>query len=286
MTIEERVERLETQNRWMTRVGCIGLASIGVVLLVAQAGDKELPRIEVKSLSVRDDAGKERVTLSPSGLVVRDETGRESITLDTVGPGPTLVLTGKDGKGRVELGGGLLPHLRLMDAEGKARADLAVLADSTVLSLRDATENERVQMGIFGFPYLSLWDGGKARIKLGVPANGLPELLLLDGAGNKRATLRLLADGNPLFSLEDAAGKAHARLAVPGLGFHDAAGKLRTSLGLMGGSPSLALFDREERGRVHVGVVGATDKLTGTETEGGTLAVSDSRGSVIWDAPK
>ena len=58
MTIEQRLERLERQNRWMKRGGAVAVALVAAVFLMGQAKPKELPDLEVRSLTLKDNAGR------------------------------------------------------------------------------------------------------------------------------------------------------------------------------------------------------------------------------------
>jgi len=56
MTTEQRLERLERENRWMRRIGAVGVA-VAAVFLIGQGKEKELPDLEGRSLSVVDTNG-------------------------------------------------------------------------------------------------------------------------------------------------------------------------------------------------------------------------------------
>ena len=79
-------------------------------------------------------------------------------------------------------------RVRLVDAEGQARATLAVTAD--------------------GSPALWLTDDeGQSRVTLAVTADGSPALWLRDATGKARTTMTVLDDGSPHLILSDTAGK-------------------------------------------------------------------------------
>ena len=63
MTIEQRLTKLERQNRWMKRGGGLALAAVACVVLIGQGKPKELPDLEARSLTIRDRSGKARITL-------------------------------------------------------------------------------------------------------------------------------------------------------------------------------------------------------------------------------
>ncbi|MHC5052644.1 MAG: hypothetical protein ACYTGK_18790, partial [Planctomycetota bacterium] len=69
MTTKQRLERLERESRWMRRVGAVAVAVAATVFLIGQGKDKQLPDLEVRSLTVKDKDGKVRVLLgvAPDG---------------------------------------------------------------------------------------------------------------------------------------------------------------------------------------------------------------------------
>ena len=126
MTIEQRVEKLEKQNRWMKRVGGLALAAVACVVLMGQGKPKELPDLDVRSLAVRDAAGESWATLGQlkgkSFLSLFDKAGKSRLTLASMADGS--------------------PALNLSDNAGETRVLLALLADgSPVLKMYDAKGN-------------------------------------------------------------------------------------------------------------------------------------------------
>ncbi len=57
MTIEQRLAKLERQNRWMKRGGGLMLAAIACVVLIGQGKAKALPDLVAKSLTIKDRHG-------------------------------------------------------------------------------------------------------------------------------------------------------------------------------------------------------------------------------------
>jgi hypothetical protein len=110
MNLEQRLERLERENRWMRRIGAVGVAVVAAVFLIGQGKDKELPDLEVRSLKVKDNAGKVRAVLA------------------------------SDTDGTV--------YLRLRDKDGKPRAGLTLFADSPSLDLWDKNCETRAVLGV------------------------------------------------------------------------------------------------------------------------------------------
>jgi hypothetical protein len=94
MTTEQRLEKLERENRWMRRIGAAVAAVAAVVFLMGQGKDGKLPDLEVRSLTVKDHEGRVRIRLGhregwPQLLFV-DATGRTHITLGETQHGPLL----------------------------------------------------------------------------------------------------------------------------------------------------------------------------------------------------
>ena len=192
MTIEQRLERLERQNRWMKRIGALGLAVAAAVLLSGQAKGKDLQDLKARSLTLIDANGKNRVVLADS-LTLIDPYGRNRVVLADYG-------------------------LRVLDINGKTRATLFARGDgSSSLDLYD--RNGKMLMALRalrdGLPSLALWDkNGKQGVALRMLGDGSSRLLLYDTNGKKRAALRAFADGSPSLILRDKSGTARAELGV------------------------------------------------------------------------
>jgi len=133
MTLEQRLEKLERENRWMRRIGAVAVALVGACVLVGQV-DKELPDLVVRSLKVKDGNGRVRAWLG----------------------------TLPDGS----------PHLRLTSEDLRIRANLATHADgSASLALIDKSYMVRAMLttDADGSPSLNLADkDGQDRAVLGV----------------------------------------------------------------------------------------------------------------------
>ena len=90
MTTEERLARLERQNRWMKAAGAV-LVLVFVGVLLAGAGqDKDKPKVldevRAKAFVVVDKDGKDRASLScqkdgASFLGMRDQDGKVRVSL-------------------------------------------------------------------------------------------------------------------------------------------------------------------------------------------------------------
>ncbi len=150
MTIEQRVAKLEKQNRWMKRVGELALAAVACVVLVGQGKAKELPDLEVRSLTVKSKGGKELAFLGAD-----------------VGWTALLRFTSKDGRHQARLGTTLngMPSLYLGDNAIRAQVSLGLTPK--------------------GSPGFAVRDkNGVNRLVLGVGRDGSVFLKLLDAKGN------------------------------------------------------------------------------------------------------
>ncbi|MHC4549797.1 MAG: hypothetical protein ACYTEZ_13575 [Planctomycetota bacterium] len=126
MTLEQRVDQLERQNRWMRRIGAVGLALVAAVLLMGQDRAKDLPDLKVRSLTVRDLGGKERAALFTAAdgspfLTLADKDGTIRAMVSSSAVGAALNLYDKNGKTRARLGTAAdgSPSLTLYDAKDK-----------------------------------------------------------------------------------------------------------------------------------------------------------------------
>jgi len=64
MDLEQRLARLERANRRMKRIGALVLVVAAAVVLSGAADGKDLPDLEVGSLTLKDKAGKVRAMLA------------------------------------------------------------------------------------------------------------------------------------------------------------------------------------------------------------------------------
>ena len=144
MDLKQRVAQLERGNRRMKRIGAFVLLMAAVVLLSGQAKGKDLPDLEVGSLTLKDKDGRRRAVLSaradgPVGLTLIDKEGTARAGL-TMGEFAVVFLSDKAGTMRVKLALAQdgSPVLILSDKDGRPRAGLDVLAGSPRLTLFDA----------------------------------------------------------------------------------------------------------------------------------------------------
>jgi hypothetical protein len=148
-SIEERLERLEKQNRWLKvlLLAVIVLAGGGVMLSVVSGVRAQAPQwrrtVEAEKFVLRDSNGKTRATLRvvlPDGprLDLYDANGKPRVVLATP-PSAGLLLTDASGMPlTVRVGStGEGPGLFLFDANGNPRATL-LDSDGPSLILQDA----------------------------------------------------------------------------------------------------------------------------------------------------
>ena len=171
MSVEERLEHLERQNKWMRRIGAVGVAMVASVSLMGQGKPKELPDLVVRSLTVTDNTGKARARLRADfpSLEFLDSNGRPRLSLGTAGNVPTLELLDKNERVRLKLSGSGGPRLTLYDGNKTIQVMLSALDEQA--------------------PSLDICDTrGEGRVSLGV-SNELPFVHLLDKNGRSRATI-------------------------------------------------------------------------------------------------
>lgn len=153
MTLEQRLERLERENRWMRRIGVAGAALAFAVLLPGQGTGNEPSNLDVRSLVVRDKSGTPRVRITDSGVSLLDEHQKAHIGLGVFAALAGLVVWDRDGHARASV---VLdddgPAVAIKDASGKTRAVLGVGRNTDAqggeiktpegsLTLYDAAEN-------------------------------------------------------------------------------------------------------------------------------------------------
>jgi hypothetical protein len=169
MTLEQRVRKLERENRWMRRTAAIAVAVVSVVILVGQ-GKEEPPRdLVVRSLTMKDAAGSARMKLHTTD----DGT-------------PSVSLYDKNEKLRASLGTETLEFRE----EGKLRAFVGVIGGTPSLSLYDKDSKIRAVLGAVSGKekdggFLTLFDKhARLRAALGMKVGGAPVFTLFDGNGN------------------------------------------------------------------------------------------------------
>jgi hypothetical protein len=123
-TLEQRVERLERENRWLKRAGIVALAVIGAVVLMGQTTGR---LVDAEKFILRDWEGRKRAELmtisSGAYLGLDGPDGKTRITLAVLDE-PILTLYGQgEGAGAIRVLLGVndvdSPYLKLLDKGGK-----------------------------------------------------------------------------------------------------------------------------------------------------------------------
>ena len=172
MTTEQRLKRLERENKWMRRIGVVAVAVAAAVFLIGQGKDKELPDLEVRSLKVKDKDGKVRCTL---GTRVGNGAGYLSIT-NEAGTDVAALFTDNDG----------LPALVFMDKDGFLRTTLG--------------------FDVEGAMYLSFYKDHRLRAVLGTDAKGSTELTFYGAERSPSGSMTLSTDAKGESNLESVRG--------------------------------------------------------------------------------
>lgn len=145
MTLEQRVRKLERENRWMRRIAAVTVAVVAVVGLVGQGKEEKLPDLEVRSLVIRDEDGRARAQLATREkdgspfLTLWDRAKRGSLTLTTLANGSSyLSLIDKSLSATLGTQHGGHSYLRITHKDGKIRAALVTSPTGASLQLSDA----------------------------------------------------------------------------------------------------------------------------------------------------
>ncbi|HXQ26974.1 MAG TPA: hypothetical protein VN822_11240 [Candidatus Acidoferrales bacterium] len=135
--LQDRLTRLEEQNRRFKRLGVAVVVGITLLLIMGQAPARKT--VEANEFILKDDSGNVRARLAISAraagatseMVLFDEKGNKSVRIN-------------GGIRAISSGGGV----SIFDPRGQERETLTVLQDSPSLVLKDSKGNNR---GIFGF---------------------------------------------------------------------------------------------------------------------------------------
>jgi hypothetical protein len=257
--IQSRLEKLESENRRLKRIGALASLIGASLLLMGQA--KSSRTVEAEKFVLRDANGNVRGELSVESLgrptlTLRDAKGfpivslaggeepfltmmrpgtNEQVTLSNNRTGYGLALYGKEMQAGLAVTDGV-PALSLFDAHGKERATVDVFSDEPRLSLQDA--NDKAEIGVSSDGVILRDATGKVRAMFADLADG-PKLLLIGPNENSETTLGVSADG-PSLELHDTEGYStivgSTDLVVPRTGE-----KHKTS------AASLTLFSKDKK---------------------------------------
>jgi len=219
---EERLQKLESENRTLRRCGIVVVVVIGAVLLMGQAAPKR--------------PGMEQKLISTEKLVLTDAKGHIRAFFVADDKGARIVL--QDSQGRPKIG-------LLADDEGEARIYINGEGDRSFatlgahnISLADEPSGKIVSMRILsGGAGFGLSDNDKLRASFILLPDG-PLLALYHKSGDKGARLSY-TDNGPSLELEDAQGYT-AIVGSSGLVTPHTGESHQTS------AASLLLFDKEK----------------------------------------
>jgi hypothetical protein len=253
MTLEQRVEKLERQNRWLKRGGVAGAAFIAAVMLMGQG--KEKPRVvEAERFVLKNDKGKTQGQWV-SGTV------------------PKLTI-GTTGEEMLRLTGSPRPDLKIFDQEGRVRIRVGPsLSGEPNIELYDKSGNR-------------LW-----RAKEKEPQDLVARsVTIVDEAGDKKVMLFTREGSGGMLMRGDSAGMSLvdmnlvSRLSLylspygsTSLFIRDADGELRIYMGTNPESTHLTIQDRNGRDRAILGT---------RANDAPALELKDAMGKVIWQAPE
>ena len=158
MSIEERVERLEKQNkRLKLALGLLAvLLAVGVTMVTTRQEAIFGETVKAQQFLLTDKGGKTRASLDVTidgepYLNLYDKAGKRRFAVGVLKSGePSLGFLDKNGKRRVAIGIRTAgePILRLSDKEGKSRVAISIRKSGDAsLQFLDTKKRVRVQMG-------------------------------------------------------------------------------------------------------------------------------------------
>ncbi len=191
MTIEQRVAKLERQNRWMKRGGGLALAAVACVVLMGQ-GKTGLKRLTGRQLFLKDEQGTQYAWMggTDDGSAQLNLHWKEGVGIH-LGTGPDrsslLKLFGNDASARISVTDNTTLDLRAEDKKTKTKSRLAASSGASLT--------------------ISRWGLGWQSIAiLGMDREHAPYLKLSDRSGNWRVILRTDGDGSPSLTFYDEDG--------------------------------------------------------------------------------
>lgn len=231
-TIMARLERLETQNRRMKRVGFAALLVSGAVFWMGQARVNVSKDVESRKFTLMDVKGKKRaelgVTVGRPALLFYDSMDQVSVSVGIDEEGPGLVIYGPNEQRQAALSltdNG--PVLKLHAANGTTRMNLSVTSQGPAIGLLGANGEAK---GAFGMTanqdaFLQLFgtaEHGGAQL-FAAPDRAV--LRFFDASDQPRAVLGMLEKEGAGLTLNDAAANVRATLMLTptgvGLDFRD-----------------------------------------------------------------
>lgn len=161
MTVEERLSKLEVQNRWFKRATVAALVIMAAVLLMAQARPSP-PTVEATQIILRDAQGRERMRVAVAG-----------------DGNPAISMLDQQGRLRSSLG----PHgVSFYDESGRMRTTL--MSDLLYMSDERAHEIAHIQGDMHGVELLLFSGLGSGSTVLRADPAG--SQLKLTGSGHQK----------------------------------------------------------------------------------------------------
>ena len=184
MNVEDRIDRLERENRRL-KLGGGGLAAAVLIVVLAGAATTQQPdTIEVKGLILKNDEGKKVAELNSddrgTGIVFYDSEGEPRAKLGVLA----------NGTGGIDVGSpashcGLLPGGLAVVKDSK----VVVVAGASPLGTGIRVDDGNGQMTIWSGGVLINDKDGKNRVSIGMKSgdDGNPGITIsdVDGAGRK-----------------------------------------------------------------------------------------------------
>jgi len=298
--IQERLLKLERQNRRFKQVGAVGLIVMASIILIAQAPPRKA--LEANEITLRDSKGNVRIKLAMAGkdetpeITLFDASGKERIGLEA-GWGAGLKLSDPQGRHR---GGfiadsfGLGSSLLLLDEKGNTKTHL----NEASVSAPEVTSNEFDLHDDNAKLRARLFMAEKHTGNITLPGmekpvpmtfNPSPMLALYDEKGNARVLLNGTGDVyGSNFAISDSEGKQLGSfLGVDGygamLGIYNGKGDLRAIL-----TPGNLELTDDDGFKSAMGVEkNLVTPRTGEthQTSAASVLLFSRDGNVIWRAP-
>ncbi len=194
MTLEQRVGRLETQNRWAKRAASILFGCCAAGILMAQGSPKQEP-LRAAAISLVDETGKENLWIG------RDKNGRTQVALKwKEGEGLSLV---------TKPGASSSVHLKGVSASAEV---ITSAGSSMMLQSRKGAKTAMAWLkceptGAVKLDLLHLGPRKNTQIAIGIDQNGIPYFRIEDSRGNDLVKLTLEEDESPSLTFYDKKGK-------------------------------------------------------------------------------
>jgi len=216
MTVEERLARLERDNRWMRRACALGLAVTAAVVLTGQAKDETTaPRLRAREIQVVDAVGRVRIVLEGDSKPKEADAaeirmlapdGSAAIRLRSA---KSVVLFSACAAGKGSAGADVL----VLGSGEESEAVVQVASDKTFLKAGLKASAKEASLFVLD-PRHDPLDGYST---FGVRDDGSRGLWLLDSRGKRRGSLALAPDGSPSLDFADKQGATIYQLPPPEL---------------------------------------------------------------------